>query len=147
MGHQNVRLYALQGEAALSSFAVSKPLSKLTILSSVMSGAENLYRMLVLLEEPVSGTKPEEEKKVHEFMDELVLPFNVDEIDQLNSWFDRFDEQICIPNEGHIKYEITSDGIIVLILDKEMEPLVSEVRSFVETHRDREDDDDENEED
>lgn len=80
-------------------------------------------------------------------MDELVLPFNVDEIDQLNSWFDRFDEQICIPNEGHIKYEITSDGIIVLILDKEMEPLVSEVRSFVETHRDREDDDDENEED
>lgn len=80
-------------------------------------------------------------------MDELVLPFNVDEIDQLNSWFDKFDEQICIPNEGHIKYEITSDGIIVLILDKEMEPLVSEVRSFVETHGDREDDDDENEDD
>ncbi|CAR29656.1 hypothetical protein ZYGR_0AD03400 [Zygosaccharomyces rouxii] len=112
-----------------------------------MSGPENSYRMLVLLEEPVSGSKPEDEKKVHEFMDELVLPFNVDEIDQLNSWFDKFDEQICIPNEGHIKYEITSDGIIVLILDKEMEPLVSQVRSFVEKHGNREDDDDEKEDD
>lgn len=112
-----------------------------------MSGPENSYRMLVLLEEPVSGSKPEDEKKVHEFMDELVLPFNVDEIDQLNSWFDKFDEQICIPNEGHIKYEITSDGIIVLILDKDMEPLVSKVRSFVEMHGNREDDDDENGED
>lgn len=147
MGHQNVSLYILQREPALPSFAASRPLLKLTILLSAMSGAENSYRMLVLLEEPVSGTKPEEDKKVHEFMDELVLPFNVDEIDQLNSWFDKFDEQICIPNEGHIKYEITSDGIIVLILDKEMEPLVSEVRSFVETHGDREDDDDENEDD
>lgn len=107
-----------------------------------MSGVENAYRMLVLLEEPVQGTKPEDEKKVHEFIDELVLPFNVDEIDQLNSWFDKFDEHICIPNEGHIKYEITSDGIIVLILDKEMEPLVGEVRSFVETHGIREGEED-----
>lgn len=112
-----------------------------------MSVPENLYRMLVLLEEPVSGSNPQDEKKVHEFMDELVLPFNVDEIDQLNSWFDKFDEQICIPNEGHIKYEITSDGIIVLILDKQMEPLVSKVRSFVETHAEREDDGEQEEED
>lgn len=99
-----------------------------------MSGGENLYHMLVLLEEPVKGTTEEEGKKVHEFVDELVLPLAVDQLDELNSWFDKFDEEISIPNEGHIKYEITSDGIIVLIVDKEMEPLVTKVRSFVENH-------------
>lgn len=100
----------------------------------IMGGGDNLYHMLVLLEEPVKGTTEQEDKKAHEFVDELVLPLAVDQLDELNSWFDKFDQQIAIPNEGHIKYEITSDGIIVLVLDKKLEHLVTDVRSFVENH-------------
>ncbi|CAH00239.1 uncharacterized protein KLLA0_D01661g [Kluyveromyces lactis] len=100
-----------------------------------MSATENVYRMLILLEEPISESAGDTKKKqnaTHEFVDELPLPIQVDEMDLLNSWFDKFDEKICIPNEGHIKYEISSDGLIVLILDKSIEHIVQEVTSFVE---------------
>lgn len=82
------------------------------------------------------STEAKEEKKVmHEFVEELTLPFQTDELDILNKWFDKFDEEICIPNEGHIKYEITSDGLIVLILDKELDhEFVARVREFVENN-------------
>ncbi|KAI8395407.1 Protein of unknown function (DUF1892) [Nakaseomyces glabratus] len=109
----------------------------------------NLYRMMVLLEEPmeeditISDSK-EEKKVMHEFMDELTLPFQIDEIDLLNKWFDKFDDEICIPNEGHIKYEITSDGLIVLILDKELgEEFVGKVKTFVEQNNVEDEDEDE----
>lgn len=107
-----------------------------------MSGNDNLYHMIIFLEEPLekeedenleeNGKDKQEPKSTHEFVDELVLPFQVDEIDALNEWFDKFDEKICIPNEGHIKYEITSDGMMVLLLDKELEHLVQDVKAFVE---------------
>ena len=105
--------------------------------------------MMILLEEeleqPIENlsdnkqnetqNKEEDSKKTHEFIDELILPFKVDELDALNSWFDKFDEEICIPNEGHIKYEITSDGLIVLILDKELEDVIDKVRKFVDANK------------
>lgn len=105
-----------------------------------MGSADNLYRMMILLEEVISEQEKTEQeeltgkevKKTHDFVEELLLPFGVDELDALNLWFDKFDQEICIPNEGHIKYEITSDGLIVLILDKELEPLIEKVKSFVE---------------
>lgn len=104
-----------------------------------MGDNDNLYHMIILLEEPIEADEPAQEseqetKKMHEFVEELVLPFTVDELDALNKWFDKFDEEICIPNEGHIKYEITSDGMMVLILDKECEHLVTDVRNFVEAN-------------
>lgn len=116
----------------------------------------NYYRMMVLLEEPMDkdmakdieqtkeeGSESKEETKVmHEFVEELTLPFQIDEIDILNKWFDKFDEEICIPNEGHIKYEITSDGLIVLILDKELDhDFVAKVRDFVEKNNIEEEED------
>ena len=111
--------------------------------------SNNFYRMMILLEEeleqPIENlsdnkqnetqNKEEDSKKTHEFIDELILPFKVDELDALNSWFDKFDEEICIPNEGHIKYEITSDGLIVLILDKELEDVIDKVRKFVDANK------------
>lgn len=111
--------------------------------------SNNFYRMMILLEEeleqPIENlsdnkqnetqNKEEDSKKTHEFIDELILPFKVDELDPLNSWFDKFDEEICIPNEGHIKYEITSDGLIVLILDKELEDVIDKVRQFVDANK------------
>lgn len=105
-----------------------------------MGSNDNFYHMIILLEEtiesaePVDGSDEQESKKMHEFVEELDLPFTVEEIDALNKWFDKFDEEICIPNEGHIKYEITSDGMMVLILDKESEHLVPKVRDFVEAN-------------
>ncbi|CAI4047766.1 hypothetical protein N7582_004210 [Saccharomyces uvarum] len=98
----------------------------------------NTYRMLVLLEDDTKINKEDEKflkgkpGKMHEFVDELMLPFQVDELDELNVWFDKFDAEICIPNEGHIKYEISSDGLIVLMLDKEIEDVVEKVKRFVE---------------
>ncbi|KAG0670132.1 hypothetical protein C6P45_002774 [Maudiozyma exigua] len=111
--------------------------------------SNNFYRMMILLEEeleqPIENlsenkqnetrNKGEDSKKTHEFIDELILPFKVDELDVLNSWFDKFDEEICIPNEGHIKYEITSDGLIVLILDKELEDVIDKVKKFVDANK------------
>ncbi|CCE64526.1 hypothetical protein TPHA_0I00190 [Tetrapisispora phaffii CBS 4417] len=119
-----------------------------------MAGESAPYRMLVLLEEPLEENietltrdgdvkevnehnveKGETQSKSHEFVDELILPFNVDELDMLNEWFDKFDDEVCIPNEGHIKYEITSDGLIVLMLDKEIEHVVSKVKEFVSANQ------------
>lgn len=100
---------------------------------------ENVYRMLILLEEPLDDKNENKQNASHEFVDELTLPIQVEEMDMLNSWFDKFDDKICIPNEGHIKYEITSDGLIVLILDKSVEHLVSQVKDFVENNTPEED--------
>ncbi|CCH59160.1 hypothetical protein TBLA_0B03190 [Henningerozyma blattae CBS 6284] len=122
-----------------------------------MSSNSVAYRMMVLLEEDmepieddinlksesssndntekVTTTKNTEPKKSHEFIDELILPFHVDELDILNEWFDKFDEQICIPNEGHIKYEITSDGLIILILDNDIKHVVEQVKDFVQNNQ------------
>ncbi|AAS50182.1 AAL184Wp [Eremothecium gossypii ATCC 10895] len=95
---------------------------------------DNFYRMMILLEEPhkqhsTDGRKIENAS--HDFVDELLLPIQVDDLEVLNTWFDKFDEEICIPNEGHIKYEISSDGLIVLILDKEISEVIGLVRDFV----------------
>lgn len=103
------------------------------IHTNTMSTSENVYRMLILLEEPAPESKDtKKQNATHEFVDEVTLPIQVDEMDLLNSWFDKFDEKICIPNEGNIKYEISSDGLIVLILDKSIEHLVADVKQFVE---------------
>lgn len=100
-----------------------------------MSSNQETYRMLILLEEAIEDQidvpGQENVKTSHEYLDELKLPFNVDELDELNSWFDKFDEQICIPNEGHIKYEITSDGMIVLMLDKSIENVFQKIKDFI----------------
>lgn len=70
--------------------------------------------------------------KQHEYVDEISVPVCVGEehMEELNSWFDKFDEKICIPNEGYIKYEITSDGLIVLLIDESRASLVDEVTQF-----------------
>lgn len=36
---------------------------------------------------------------------------------EMNHFFDKFDEEIAIPNEGHIKYEVGSDGLVVIVVD------------------------------
>lgn len=73
-------------------------------------------------------------RATHEFVDELVLPVEIEDFDNLNEWFDSFDADICIPNEGFIKYEISSDGLVVLLLARERAHVLDLIRAFVASH-------------
>lgn len=103
------------------------------------------YKMMVLLESNAEISEEEqtindEEKnsiKVsHEFLDELQLDIKVGEeyLDDLNKWFDSFDEKISIPNDGFIKYEITNDGLIILLVNKQKEAIVEDIKKYVKEH-------------
>ncbi|KAG7856131.1 hypothetical protein KL919_004524 [Ogataea angusta] len=48
-------------------------------------------------------------------MQEYVLA-GIDSMEKMNEWFDRFDEQVAYPNEGNIKYDVGSDGVVVVIV-------------------------------
>ncbi|XBW35032.1 hypothetical protein QEN19_000596 [Hanseniaspora menglaensis] len=112
-----------------------------------MSEQENVsyYKMMLLLEsnkdiieeDTQASTKDEEENSSvqvsHEFMDELELDIKVGEkyFDDLNSWFDKFDAEISIPNDGFIKYEITNDGLILLLVNQEREYVIEQIKNYV----------------
>lgn len=49
-------------------------------------------------------------------MEERLLD-SIQSMEDMNSFFDKFDETIAIPNEGHIKYEVGSDGMVVIVVD------------------------------
>ncbi|CUM45229.1 uncharacterized protein AC631_05162 [Debaryomyces fabryi] len=49
-------------------------------------------------------------------MEEALLD-SVQSFDDMNEFFDKFDEKIAIPNEDHIKYEVGSDGLVVIVVD------------------------------
>lgn len=100
------------------------------------------YKMMVLLEtnaevqmDENSNEAEESSMKVsHEFVDELELDIKVGEsyLDELNTWFDDFDEKISIPNEGFLKYEITNDGLIILLVNEKKEGIVDDIKKYVQ---------------
>lgn len=49
-------------------------------------------------------------------MEERLLD-TIQSFKDMNLFFDMFDETIAIPNEGHIKYEVGSDGLVVIVVD------------------------------
>lgn len=49
-------------------------------------------------------------------MEEALLDC-VQSFDDMNEFFDKFDETIAVPNEEHIKYEVGSDGLVVIVVD------------------------------
>lgn len=51
-------------------------------------------------------------------MEERLLD-GVQSFDEMNDFFDNFDETIALPNEGHIKYEVGSDGLVVIVVDNQ----------------------------
>ncbi|KAL6930754.1 uncharacterized protein HGUI_01311 [Hanseniaspora guilliermondii] len=101
------------------------------------------YKMMVLLETNNEVLNDEENnneqekssmKVSHEFVDELQLDIKVGEkhLDELNEWFDEFDEKISIPNEGFIKYEITNDGLIILLVNEKKGSIVEDIKKYVQ---------------
>ncbi|KAI3405015.1 hypothetical protein KGF56_002180 [Candida oxycetoniae] len=68
---------------------------------------ENPLRIVLVLDIPNSKESEMEER----LLDDLQT------FDSVNEFFDAFDEKVAIPNEGHIKYEVGSDGLVVIIVD------------------------------
>lgn len=53
---------------------------------------------------------------------------------EMNTFFDEFDDKIAMPNEGNIKYEVGSDGLVLILLDNE--PLHKSVVKFIDEYLD-----------
>lgn len=70
-------------------------------------GLENPMRAIVVVNSP---DVPEGE------MEERMLDC-VQTFDEVDLFFDKFDEDVALPNESHIKYEVGLDGLVVIIVD------------------------------
>lgn len=57
-------------------------------------------------------------------MDERLLD-EIQTFDEVTGFFDKFDEEVALKNEDHIKYEVGSDGLVVIVVDlKELKQTV-----------------------
>lgn len=68
---------------------------------------DNPLRAIIVVNSP---ERPESD------MEEALLD-SIQSFDDMNKFFDNFDETIAIPNEEHIKYEVGSDGLVVIVVD------------------------------
>lgn len=64
-------------------------------------------------------------------MEERLLD-SIQSFEDMNSFFDKFDETVAIPNEEHIKYEVGSDGMVVVLVDSQ--ELKTEVVKFFDAY-------------
>lgn len=63
-------------------------------------------------------------------MEERMLD-SIQTFDEVDKFFDTFDEKVAYPNENHIKYEVGSDGLVVFVVD--LKKLQEEVLKFIDT--------------
>lgn len=42
---------------------------------------------------------------------------SIQTFEEVENFFDKFDEKVAYPNEDHIKYEVGSDGLVVFVVD------------------------------
>lgn len=103
---------------------------------------DNEFRILVLANSSMStenesqdGTESTGINVEESDMEELLLR-QVKTIDDVNEFFDEFDSKIAEPNEGHLKYEVGSDGLCVVLVDsiKLKDTVVTFVQRFIENH-------------
>lgn len=59
----------------------------------------------------------------------------VQSMEEVDAFFDTFDAKVCIPNEEHIKYEVGSDGLVVIVVDSMK--LSEEVIQFIDDYNDK----------
>jgi len=79
-------------------------------------------RIVLVTDEPKS-----KESEMEEILVDTISSFKL-----MHAFFDAFDEAVAIPNEGHIKYEVGSDGLVVIIVDDTK--LKDSVVKFVEEY-------------
>ncbi|AOW31338.1 hypothetical protein MG5_05954 [Candida albicans P57072] len=86
---------------------------------------DNPLRIILVIDHP--------ENKESNEMEERLLD-SIQSFKQMDQFFDKFDETIAIPNESHIKYEVGSDGLVVIIVDNLK--LRDEVLVFIDGYND-----------
>ncbi|CDK25850.1 unnamed protein product [Kuraishia capsulata CBS 1993] len=64
-------------------------------------------------------------------MDERLCS-SIDTFTKLNAFFDAFDEAVAYPNEKDIKYDVGSDGMVVIVVTTEA--LSDTVLQFIDEH-------------
>lgn len=79
---------------------------------------EDEFRVLVIANSSVSADENGETKVSIEQSDmEEIMLRQVRTLDNVNEFFDDFDAKIAQPNDGHLKYEVGSDGLCVVLVD------------------------------
>lgn len=91
-------------------------------------GLDNPLRAIVVVNSPES---PEGE------MEERMLDA-IQAFDEVEAFFDKFDEAVAIPNEEHIKYEVGSDGLVIFVVDSK--DLQAKVLKFIDDFSNQVDD-------
>ena len=107
---------------------------------------DNEFRMLVLANSNMAASAEAEDGaaatsvSVEESDMEELLIRQVRTLDDVNEFFDDFDSVVAVPNEGHLKYEVGSDGLCVVLVDSVelKEKIVAFVREYMQKHGDAE---------
>ncbi|EGW34039.1 uncharacterized protein SPAPADRAFT_59464 [Spathaspora passalidarum NRRL Y-27907] len=81
---------------------------------------DNPLRIIIVLNSP---SHPDGE------MQDRLLD-TIQSMEEVNDFFDEFDSKVCIPNEGHIQYEVGSDGMVVVLVDSE--ELMGDALKFID---------------
>lgn len=97
---------------------------------------DNPLRIILVIDHP-------ENKELNE-MEERLLD-SIQSFKQMDLFFDKFDENIAMPNESHIKYEVGSDGLVVIIVDNLK--LRDEVLTFIDGYSNNDEKSEESEND
>jgi hypothetical protein len=98
---------------------------------------DNEFRILVLANSSITSADDGNTQVSVEQSDmEEILVRQVRTLDDVNEFFDEFDKLIAEPNEGHLKYEVGSDGLCVVLVDTvELKGKVVEfVQKFIDSH-------------
>jgi hypothetical protein len=98
---------------------------------------DNEFRILVLANSSISPNAEDDTSVSVEQSDmEELLVRPVRTMEDVNEFFDAFDSTIAEPNEGHIKYEVGSDGLCVVLVDdvKLKDAVVTFVQKFIDAH-------------
>ncbi|CUM65388.1 uncharacterized protein PRCAT00003024001 [Priceomyces carsonii] len=81
--------------------------SDISHLNHENSDLDNPMRVVIVINSTSHPDGEYEEKLVD----------SIQSFEQMNNFFDSFDESVALPNEGHIKYEVGSDGLVVIVVD------------------------------
>lgn len=101
---------------------------------------DNEFRILVLANSSMSVAKQGDGDSaavsVEESDMEELLVRQVRTLDDVNEFFDEFDSTVAVPNEGHLKYEVGSDGLCVVLVDSVSlkDAVVQFVQQYMEKH-------------
>lgn len=91
---------------------------------------ENDFRVLVLVHKTDGSDQQDITVDQSEAKGKLLRGIHT--FDGINIFFDSFDEHIAYPNEGSIKYDVGSDGFIVVIVDTQ--DLRKKVLDFIDDY-------------